>query len=103
MCDEMATLYLNRAVEIGIREFHKPICKYIEDPRVLSMADPEDWAIDSNEAFQLTLFGPLSSKPSTFHPDFTYPIFGEAETIYGYKRLSINLDLASWDFRGYLK
>ena len=67
------------------------------------MADPEDWAIDSNEAFQLTLVGPLSSNLLNFHPDFTYPIFGEAETIYGYKGLSINLALASWDFRGYLK
>jgi histone acetyltransferase 1 len=67
------------------------------------MADPEDWAIDSNEALQLTLLGPLSSNPLTFHPDFTYPIFGEAETIYGYKGLSINLCLASWDFRGFLK
>lgn len=67
------------------------------------MADPEEWAIDSNEALQLTLFGPLSSNPLTFHPDFTYPIFGEAETIYGYKGLALNLALASWDLRGYLK
>ena len=67
------------------------------------MADPEEWAIDSNEALELTLLGPLSSNPLTFHPDFTYPIFGEAETIYGYKGLSINLSLASWDFRGFLK
>jgi histone acetyltransferase 1 len=68
-----------------------------------SMANPEEWAIDSNEALQLTLFGPLASNPLNFHPDFTYPIFGEAETIYGYKGLAINLALTSWDLRGYLK
>ena len=67
------------------------------------MANPEDWAIDSNQALQLTLLGPLSSTPLTFHPDYTYPIFGEAETIYGYKGLSISLALARWDMRGCLK
>src|SRR5436190_3945898 len=86
------------AAKIGIRALIKTNFFFL-----LRMADQEDWAIDSNEALQLTLLGPLSSNPLTFHPDFTYPIFGEAETIYGYKGLAINLSLASWDFRGYLK
>ena len=67
------------------------------------MENPEEWAVDSNEALQLTLVGPLASNPLSFRADFTYPIFGEAETIYGYKGLSLNFTLASWDFRGYFK
>jgi histone acetyltransferase 1 len=67
------------------------------------MANPEDWAVDSNEALELTVLGPLASRPLTFHPTFTYPIFGDAETIYGYRGLSVQLSLAAWDFRGYLK
>jgi histone acetyltransferase 1 len=67
------------------------------------MADPEDWAIDSNEALELTLLGPLASEPLSFHPDYTYPIFGEAETIYGYKGLTINLSFARWDMRAFLQ
>jgi histone acetyltransferase 1 len=67
------------------------------------MAQPEDWAIDSNEALEVTLFGPVASNPLPFHPDYTYPIFGDAETIYGYKGLAIKLEFAAWDMRGYLK
>jgi histone acetyltransferase 1 len=67
------------------------------------MADPEDWAVNSNEALQLTLISPLASNSLTFYPDYTYPIFGDAETIYGYKGLTISLALAGWDMRGYLK
>jgi histone acetyltransferase 1 len=66
------------------------------------MADPEDWAIDSNEALELSLLGPLGSEPLSFHPDYTYPIFGEAETIYGYKGLAINISFARWDMRAFL-
>jgi histone acetyltransferase 1 len=67
------------------------------------MADPEDWAIDSNEALELSLLGPPESEPLNFHADFTYPIFGEAETIYGYKGLAIKLSFARWDMRPFLK
>jgi len=63
-------------------------------------ANPEDWAIDSNEAVEITL---RSSAPKIFHPDCTYPIFGDAETIYGYKGLKVKLWYAPWDFRGYVK
>lgn len=30
-------------------------------------------------------------KPSAFHPEFTYPIFGDEECVYGYKDLKIKL------------
>jgi histone acetyltransferase 1 len=66
------------------------------------MAEAEEWAIDSNEAVEISLLGPLSSNPQTFHPDYTYPIFGESETIYGYKDLSIKLHFAGWDMRTFV-
>jgi hypothetical protein len=71
-------------------------------PSKSPMADPQDWAIDSNEAVELTLFTSPASNQLTFHPDYTYPIFGDAETIYGYKGLSITLSFAGWDMKGYL-
>jgi hypothetical protein len=71
-------------------------------PSISPMADPQDWSIDSNEAVELTLLTSLASNPLTFHPDYTYPIFGDAETIYGYKGLSITLSFAGWDMKGYL-
>jgi histone acetyltransferase 1 len=67
------------------------------------MTDPEDWAVDANEALEFTLLGPSGTRLRTFHPTFTYPIFGDAETIYGYKGLSLDLSFAAWDFRAYLK
>lgn len=36
---------------------------------------------------------------STFQPEFTYPIFGEEETIFGYKGLSIRLRFSAHDLR----
>ena len=36
---------------------------------------------------------------STFSPEFTYPIFGDEETIFGYKGLSIRLRFAAHDLR----
>lgn len=36
---------------------------------------------------------------SSFHPDFSYPIFGEAEQIFGYKGLEIGLRFAAHDLR----
>lgn len=34
---------------------------------------------------------------SSFHPQFTYPIFGEEERIFGYQGLEIHLRLAAHD------
>ena len=66
-------------------------------------SDPSAWAVDSNEALELAVYGPSASNCLKFHPEFTYPLFGDAETIYGYKGLKINLDFAGWDMRGHLK
>lgn len=45
---------------------------------------------------------PGDAKPktlSTFHPQFTYPIFGDDEQIFGYKGLIIRLRFAAHDLR----
>lgn len=39
---------------------------------------------------------------SAFQPEFTYPLFGEDETIFGYKNLSIKLRFAAHDLRSHL-
>jgi histone acetyltransferase 1 len=50
----------------------------------------------------------LSPAPSglepiaTFHPKFTYPIFGDDETIFGYKDLKVNLRYRATDMRPHL-
>lgn len=49
----------------------------------------EEWAVSSNKALKLALVGPESTLD--FSPVFTYPIFGDAETLYGFKDLSINV------------
>ena len=49
---------------------------------------------DANEAIEISIVQAAPSSPktlSTFHPEFTYPIFGEQERIFGYQGLRINL------------
>jgi histone acetyltransferase 1 len=53
---------------------------------------------DANDAVQITIVHPDQQKPKTlssFHPQFTYPIFGEEERIFGYKGLIIRLRFAA--------
>ena len=48
---------------------------------------------------------PGETKPQTlssFHPHFTYPIFGDDEQIFGYKGLIIRLRFAAHDLRPHL-
>lgn len=50
----------------------------------------------------MSLVQPSSKNPQSvceFHPQFTYPIVGEAETIFGYKDLDIDLRFAAHDLR----
>ncbi|RKP09791.1 acyl-CoA N-acyltransferase [Thamnocephalis sphaerospora] len=56
--------------------------------------DTTEWVCSSNEAVQLRLVADeydLSSSADDFGPEFTYPIFGEKEQVYGYRDLHINL------------
>ena len=63
-----------------------------------NMDDATEWSTDANEAVNLT----LAPHGDSFSPDFTYPIFGEAETIYGYKNLTIDVQFSETDLRQYL-
>ncbi|OGM45492.1 histone acetyltransferase type b catalytic subunit [Aspergillus bombycis] len=69
------------------------------------MASEGDWTCDANDAVQITLVQPGEQKPKTlssFHPQFTYPIFGDDETIFGYKGLIIRLRFAAHDLRPHM-
>lgn len=64
-----------------------------------TLPDISGWTTDANEAIELALITPKAisedginlDQGNTFHPVFTYPIFGESEKIYGYKGLHIGL------------
>ncbi|CAI5757947.1 unnamed protein product [Candida verbasci] len=61
---------------------------------------PELWTSSSNEA--LKLFVTNQEQAINFKPTFTYPIFGDSETIYGYKDLSIFLCFDHFTFKPFL-
>lgn len=71
-----------------------------------------DWLSNANEALSLKLVRAADDEESLneeervvnkeFHPSFTYPIFGDKETIYGYSDLKINLFFASGSLSTYL-
>ncbi|KAL8964888.1 MAG: hypothetical protein Q9197_006764 [Variospora fuerteventurae] len=63
---------------------------------------PGDGSTNANGAVNISFVQPGQSSPitlSTFHPKFTYPIFGEEECIFGYQGLEINLRFAAHDLR----
>ncbi|RAK97195.1 histone acetyltransferase catalytic subunit HAT1 [Aspergillus ibericus CBS 121593] len=64
-----------------------------------------DWTCDANDAVHLTIVQPSEEKVKTihsFHPQFTYPIFGDDEQIFGYKGLIIRLRFAAHDLRPHI-
>ncbi|KAK3176990.1 hypothetical protein OEA41_008316 [Lepraria neglecta] len=66
------------------------------------MADQEEWSTHANEALEISFVQAGAGSPktlSTFHPLFTYPIFGDEEQIFGYQGLRINLRFAAHDLR----
>ncbi|EGX96865.1 histone acetyltransferase type b catalytic subunit, putative [Cordyceps militaris CM01] len=71
-----------------------------------ALPDLEEWLADSNTALNVSLVSPTPSGLqliSTFHPSFTYPIFGEDEKIFGYKDLKINLRYRANDMRPHVQ
>ncbi|KAG2214276.1 hypothetical protein INT47_000832 [Mucor saturninus] len=72
-------------------------------PCLLKVPDFADWATNTTECTHISLVeeqkGDSDStdqaKYITFQPEFTYPIFGDHETAFGYKDLSIKLDYTS--------
>ncbi|KAL2788940.1 acyl-CoA N-acyltransferase [Aspergillus keveii] len=66
------------------------------------MSADSEWSCDANDAVQITVVQPDQQKPKTlssFHPQFTYPIFGDEERIFGYKGLIIRLRFAAHNLR----
>ncbi|RUP48492.1 acyl-CoA N-acyltransferase [Jimgerdemannia flammicorona] len=67
------------------------------------------WVANSTKSLKLKLVHPVEEDdPSAddtgmdeFHPEFTYPLFGEQEMIYGYKNLDIKLFYASGSLATY--
>ncbi|KFX90268.1 hypothetical protein O988_08284 [Pseudogymnoascus sp. VKM F-3808] len=65
-------------------------------------SSPDDWSTQSNDALHISLVRPengTSKSISTFHPKFTYPIFGDEESIFGYQGLKIHLRYNASDMR----
>lgn len=61
---------------------------------------------DSNDALNISLVAPSKSglnTIATFHPKFTYSIFGDDEKIFGYKGLKIQLRYRANDMRPHLR
>ena len=65
-------------------------------------AQVQEWSSNSNECFTVDLIRADGSKAASFPPDFTYPIFGEEEAIFGYQDLAINLTFAAHNLRPHL-
>ena len=57
---------------------------------------------NANDALEISIVQAAPSSPKTlssFHPQFTYPIFGEEESIFGYQGLKLNLRFAAHNLR----
>ncbi|CAG8958006.1 hypothetical protein HYFRA_00000349 [Hymenoscyphus fraxineus] len=61
-----------------------------------------DWSTGSNQAVNIHLVSPTKTLHN-FHPKFTYSIFGDEETIFGYQGLNINLKYHACDMRPLLQ
>lgn len=63
---------------------------------------PETWTIPSNEALKISLVSSAQDKAVQFPPSFTYPIYGDDETIFGFKNLVIHLVFDSVSFKPFI-
>ncbi|AQZ15150.1 HAT1 (YPL001W) [Zygosaccharomyces parabailii] len=60
---------------------------------------PEAWTVSANDALKISL---VSENAVQFSPSFTYPIYGDAEQIFGYKDLVIHLVFDSVTFKPFV-
>ncbi|PFH60873.1 hypothetical protein XA68_10186 [Ophiocordyceps unilateralis] len=70
-----------------------------------TLPDHAEWLTSSNEAVSISLVSPTANgfRPvAKFHPKYTYSIFGEDETIFGYKGLKVALRFRANDMRPHL-
>lgn len=65
-------------------------------------AEVEEWSSNSNECLSIKLIRGDGSTIETFQPEFTYPIFGEEEAIFGYRDLEITLTFAAHNLKPHL-
>lgn len=63
---------------------------------------PETWTSSSNEALKISLVSSSQNKAIQFAPNFTYPIYGDNETIFGFKDLVIHLVFNSVSFKPFI-
>ncbi|KAL2264100.1 hypothetical protein VTK26DRAFT_2302 [Humicola hyalothermophila] len=67
------------------------------------MSSSDAWSTNSNDALVLSLVTPsptgVKSLGHSFHPKFTYSIFGDSEEIFGYQNLQIQLRYNAADMR----
>jgi len=69
-----------------------------------STINGDEWSVDANDALTLSLVCPKTGEVTTeFSPTFTYPLYGDAEAIYGYKSLQVQLLFASDDMEPCVK
>ncbi|EFQ99462.1 histone acetyltransferase type B catalytic subunit [Nannizzia gypsea CBS 118893] len=67
-----------------------------------------EWTCDANDAVEISMVEPgddgqkLTAR-STFYPQFTYPLFGDEESIFGYRKLNIELRFAAHDLQSHLQ
>lgn len=66
----------------------------------ISAFQPEVWTSSSNEALKIFVTDPEGA--INIQPEFTYPIFGDSESIYGYKNLVIFLCFDHYTFKPFL-
>lgn len=67
-------------------------------------AQVEEWSSNSNDCTMIQLVRNVGSNNvvAKFQPDFTYPIFGDEEAIFGYRGLNIAVTFAAHDMRPYV-
>lgn len=71
-------------------------------PHILLISNITSGSSDSTQAVEVSIVQAGQGSPnqlSLFHPQFTYPIFGEEERIFGYQGLRIIVRFASHDLR----
>ncbi|GAB7348749.1 hypothetical protein MBLNU459_g7482t1 [Dothideomycetes sp. NU459] len=61
-----------------------------------------EWSTNSTEAFHISLIRG-NDAVAEFNPEFTYPIFGEEEAIFGYRDLNISLAFAAHNLKPHLE
>lgn len=59
----------------------------------------KEWSSNSNECLTIRLLREDGSVASAFQPEFTYPMFGEEEAIFGYQDLEITLSFTAHDLQ----